>query len=302
MSPVRDVIDEGRIRDLMVQDEGECLEFKESLPSRKVLGEYAVGIGNEGGGWFGSVNEHNILVTESQRRNELLASAFQRIGLAERSALGVKRMFLAMLEAGKEPPEYRATSATVTVTLRDGAFDQQFAALVRRCVEEGVELSVFDLLLLLHLRRHRELTVDQAAEVSQQGPRVARRMLDDLRNHHLVDRVEGGRPRKYVLGSLAYDRLNLLGQRPRDLGMSATTVEGLVLEELERRREAGLTNREIREWSKHGRVKTTEVLRALVARGAVVWSGKRGRGARYWLPAYAPGPGLRREDGDATDE
>ena len=49
------------------------------------------------GGWFGGVNERNILVTESRRRNELLAEALQKIGLVERSALGVKRMFEALL-------------------------------------------------------------------------------------------------------------------------------------------------------------------------------------------------------------
>ena len=46
------IVDEPTLRRWMARDEGRHLEFKESLLSRKELGEYAVGIGNEGGGWL----------------------------------------------------------------------------------------------------------------------------------------------------------------------------------------------------------------------------------------------------------
>lgn len=241
------------------------------------------------GGWFGGVNETNILVTESQRRNELLASVLQRIGLAERSALGVKRMYQVMLNSGKESPEYRSSVSSVTVILRDGTFDKEFAALADRCTREGVALSVFDLLVLSYLRRHRDLTVKDAASICQQSQAAARRILDELRNRKLVDRRGEGKGRSYVLGSLAYESLSLTGERPRDLGMSETRLEGLLLEELERRKNEGLTNREVREWSHYGRAQTTRILQSLVAKGRIVTSGKRGRGSRYWLPPFAPG-------------
>jgi DNA-binding IclR family transcriptional regulator len=148
---------------------------------------------------------------------------------------------------------------------------------------------VFDLLILSYLRRHRELTAKDASDLCQQSPVAARRILDELRNRRLVDRRGEGKGRTYVLGSLAYESLSLKGERPRDLGISETRLEGLLLEELERRKEEGLTNREIREWSHHGRAQTTRILRGLVAKGRIVASGKRGRGSRYWLPQHAPG-------------
>ena len=43
--------------------------------------------------------EGTLLATESRRRNEQLAQVFQRVGLTERSAIGVKRMYRAMLPA-----------------------------------------------------------------------------------------------------------------------------------------------------------------------------------------------------------
>jgi ATP-dependent DNA helicase RecG len=240
------------------------------------------------GGWYGSVNESNILVSESQRRNELLASVFQRIGLAERSALGVKRMFLAMLRSGKEPPAFRSTATSITVTLYDGSFDRDFAAFSRSCAEEGIDLTVFELLLLAYLRRHREITVSEAARLCQWDAQAARRLLDELRNRGLVDRRGETKGRHYLLGPLAYERLNLAADRPLDLGMSEQTFEGLLIDELERRKERGITSGEVREWSRHGKAQTTSLLAALRKRAVICSSGKRGKGARYWLPQYAP--------------
>jgi predicted transcriptional regulator len=70
--------------------------------------------------------------------------------------------------------------------------------------------------------------------------------------------------------------------------MSVKTLEGLLLDELERRSTEGLTNREIREWSRYGRMQTTRLLQSLREKGKIVSSGKRGRGARYWLPQFVP--------------
>ena len=46
-----------------------------------------------------------------------------------------------MLAEGKSPPEYRSTSASVTITLRNGAFDRPFAGLIRQLSEGGVMLD-----------------------------------------------------------------------------------------------------------------------------------------------------------------
>ncbi len=143
-------------------------------------------VGNPGG-WFGGVDESNLLATESQRRNELLASVMQRIGLAERSALGVRRMYEALLLEGKGPPEYRSTAASVTITLRNGAFDRPFAGLVRQLADEGLDLSVFELLILSRLRRHPHLTLADTAALCQQSEAGARRLLERLTGQQLLE-------------------------------------------------------------------------------------------------------------------
>lgn len=45
-------MDEHRLRTLMLDDEGERLEFKSGMIGRSEITDYAVGIGNEGGGWL----------------------------------------------------------------------------------------------------------------------------------------------------------------------------------------------------------------------------------------------------------
>ena len=46
------MMDEPQLRQLMIADENEGLEFKKALLSRKEIAEYAVGIGNESSGWL----------------------------------------------------------------------------------------------------------------------------------------------------------------------------------------------------------------------------------------------------------
>lgn len=98
----------------------------------------------------------------------------------------------------------------------------------------------------------------------------------------------GAGQRSAYSGHEPHEWLNLAGKRPLDLGMSEKTFEGLLLDELDRRQEEGLTNQQIREWSRYDRRQTTRILAELVQRGVIAWSGKRGRGARYWHPHHVP--------------
>lgn len=91
-----------------------------------------------------------------------------------------------------------------------------------------------------------------------------------------------------MLGPLAYEWLQLTGERPRDLGISEKTFEGLLVDELERRKEEGLTMAQILAWSHYGRAQALRLLQALCRKGIIVSSGKPGRGARYWLSQYGP--------------
>ena len=58
------------------------------------------------GGLPGGITPENILRHETVARNPALVDALTRLRLVNRSNLGVRRMFQALLIEGKEPPSH----------------------------------------------------------------------------------------------------------------------------------------------------------------------------------------------------
>lgn len=55
---------DAQLRELLSRAEGEAVEFKPNLLSRREIAEYAVGIGNAGGGWLiMGVSDRTLLVS-----------------------------------------------------------------------------------------------------------------------------------------------------------------------------------------------------------------------------------------------
>jgi hypothetical protein len=77
------------------------------------------------------VSVDNLLVVEPQPRNALLADAFKRIGLTERTGRGVDLIYQGLLRYGRPAPSYgRSSSTTVVVELSCAAADLAFLRLV----------------------------------------------------------------------------------------------------------------------------------------------------------------------------
>jgi hypothetical protein len=100
------MITESQLRSLMQNEEGQHLEFKQSLCDWREIGEYAVGIGNEGGGWLfmGITNKKprgiaGIKVPSQEDLQQIQRSVWdsmnirietQLIAVAEGTVLGIK--------------------------------------------------------------------------------------------------------------------------------------------------------------------------------------------------------------------
>jgi ATP-dependent DNA helicase RecG len=99
-------MDEAQLRQLMIADEGEGLEFKRALLSRKEIAEYAVGIGNEGGGWliFG--------ITDKRPR--------RIVGVEEQPAADLQRLRDSVMDAAgiRIEPELVHTADGVALALK----------------------------------------------------------------------------------------------------------------------------------------------------------------------------------------
>ncbi len=88
------------------------------------------------GGFPEGVRLDNLLDTTPRPRNPLLADAFKRAGIVERTARGIDTIFYEQLRNGRPEPDYGRTSSTnVVLVLPGGAADLAF---VRRVVERGL--------------------------------------------------------------------------------------------------------------------------------------------------------------------
>jgi ATP-dependent DNA helicase RecG len=81
------------------------------------------------GGFPEGVHLNNILVTPPRPRNPLLADAFKRAGLVERTGRGIDIIFTEQLRYGRPTPSYeRSTPADVVLVLPGGASESRIRA------------------------------------------------------------------------------------------------------------------------------------------------------------------------------
>ena len=141
------------------------------------------------GGFPLGVRLDNLLVTEPRPRSPLLADAFKRAGIVERTARGIDTIFYEQLRNGRPAPSYeRSTEAGVTLILPGGEANLGF---VRFAVEEAQEnrpLSLDELLILTALEREQHLTIAAAAATIQKGKSDAENLLRNLAERGLVHR------------------------------------------------------------------------------------------------------------------
>lgn len=69
------------------------------------------------GGFIEGVTIQNLLTAEPHGRNQLLADALKRVGLAEKTGRGIDRIFEGSLIYGRGLPDYSNTTSTVVSLL-----------------------------------------------------------------------------------------------------------------------------------------------------------------------------------------
>lgn len=164
------------------------------------------------GGLPGGITPENILRHEPVPRNPALVDALTRLRLVNRSNLGVRRMYHALLIEGKEPPEIIDEGEAVRVIFRASDLSISFRLFVAEEADKNRILTVEDLLIIQYLLRHPEIDTTTAARITQQSESNAKETLSRMELD--LGYLERGNRSRYILDTPSRSTSTSIGFRP----------------------------------------------------------------------------------------
>jgi len=233
------------------------------------------------GGFPEGVHWGNILVTPPRPRNPLLADAFKRAGVVERTGRGIDIIFTEQLRNGRPAPSYeRSTPTDVVLVLPGGQANLAFVRLVVEENQAGRALRLDELLLLNALWQERSLTTAQASKLLQKSEADARAVLEQMVEAGLVEGRGERKVRTYHLSAATYRRLGIPSAYVRRRGFEPIQWEQMILQYV--RAHGRITRREAAELCQISSPQARNVLAKLTEKGLLLRQGRR-RGIFYVL-------------------
>lgn len=192
-----------------------------------VMGRVRIAIEDEGltianpGGFIEGVTIQNLLTAEPHGRNQLLADALKRVGLAEKTGRGIDRIFEGSLIYGRLLPDYsNTTPTTVSLFIPRSKPDIQLARIISNEQNRlGRPLPIQTLLVLNMLKEIPRSDVKQIAEAVNLSEVIVKTVLDKAIENGLVEPYGAGRGRNYMLSHKLYqDKEKTIGYvRQKDI-------------------------------------------------------------------------------------
>ncbi len=231
------------------------------------------------GGFPEGVRLDNLLVTAPRPRNPLLADAFKRAGIVERTARGIDTIFYEQLRNGRPAPSYeRSNEAGVVVVLPGGQANLEFVRLLAEETRAGRDLGLDELLILNALWQNRRVSTEEAARLTQKPETDARTVLNRLVEIGLVEPRGERKGRTWHLSAATYRRLGKPAAYIRQHGFEPLQHEQMVLTYVEKH--GRIKREEAAELCQLGPYQATRLLDRLVRDGRLVRRGTR-RGTYY---------------------
>ncbi len=176
------------------------------------------------GGFPDSVRLDNLLVTTPQPRNRVLADAFKRIGLVERTGRGIDTIYEGQLRYGRPSPDYsRSSDATVQVVLPGGPANLALARFIIERDRPDRPVTLETMILVNAIERERRIKVSDAAMLVQKSEGSARALLERLVEDGVFEARSEGSHRVYRLSAATY----------RAIGQPAAHTRGSEFEPLQ---------------------------------------------------------------------
>lgn len=192
-----------------------------------IMGRVRVAISDEGltianpGGFIEGVTIQNLLTAEPHGRNQLLADALKRVGLAEKTGRGIDRIYEGSLIYGRRLPDYsNSTPKTVSLFIPRSKPDIQLARIISDEQNRlGRPLPINTLLVLNTLKEIPRSDAKQIAEMANLSEVIVKTVLDKAVENGLVEPYGAGRGRNYMLSHKLYqDKAKTIGYvRQKDI-------------------------------------------------------------------------------------
>ncbi|MBO1751424.1 putative DNA binding domain-containing protein [Actinotalea sp. BY-33] len=240
------------------------------------------------GGFPEGITTANFLRT-NRPRSPLLAEAFKRAGLVERSGRGINRMFETTIRLGRQAPDYsQTTNSSVVATFGLGHADLELARFVsERERAGGSPFTLADLQVLSRLRQGGSLRLVDASEMLQKTENETRIAFARMSASGLVEQRGSGRGTRYHLSASVYRALGDRAAYVRVHGFSHLQAESMVLAFVAAHRQ--ITRSEAADLCSLTPAQASTLLRRLAKEGRLTMHGER-RGALYRLPDETEDP------------
>lgn len=236
------------------------------------------------GGFPSGVRLDNLLVAPPHPRSPLLADAFKRTGLVERTGRGINRMFAEQLRFGRPAPDYgRSSDDQVVAVLPGGPANLSMTRWVlEQEKQQGAPLRLAELQVLAELVRERRATTIELAHLVQRTDAETRHLLTRMVERGWIEARGEGKGRSWHLSAAVYRMLEAPAGYIRVRGFEPLQQEQMILQYVDAH--GHITRAQAADLCSLDSGQASRLLRRLAREGKLEQRGDR-RGAVYVRPA-----------------
>lgn len=254
-----------------------------------MIGSVRLAITDEGmtisnpGGFIEGVNLKNLLTVEPHGRNQTLANALKRIGLAERTGRGIDRIFEGSIIYGRPWPDYsESTSTMVKVFIQRTKPDIPFIKMIYEIENKnGRSLSINSLMILSLIKFEHKVDLHRITEKINLSDSRAKSIISKLIEEGLIEETGGVKNRNYILSRNIYKgNDNVIGYVHQS-GIDSIRYEEMILK-LAEQSEAGISREDVVQLLNVTSDKAYRILKKMVNENKLKRIGNN-KGARYLI-------------------